>query len=63
MVSSFRLEDKLNDATNLKGMHLYMFFKLCHPTKYECVCMGCTRDLLQAVILDSVHSKGQSNSS
>jgi hypothetical protein len=31
MVSSFRLEDKLNDATNFKGMHLYMLFKLYHP--------------------------------
>jgi hypothetical protein len=63
MVSSFKLEDKLNDATNFKGMHLYMLFKLYHPTKHECVCRGCTRDLDQAVILDSVHSEEQAHPS
>jgi hypothetical protein len=63
MVSSFRLEDKLNDATNFKGMHLYMLFKLYHPTKHECVCRGCTRDLVQAVILDSIHSEEQAHPS
>jgi hypothetical protein len=47
MVSSFILEDKLNDATNFKGMHLYMLFKLYRPKKHECVCKGCTRDLVQ----------------
>jgi hypothetical protein len=37
MVSSFRLEDKLNDATNFKGVHLYMFFKLYYPAKHVCL--------------------------
>jgi hypothetical protein len=40
MVSSFRLEDKLNDAANFKGMHLHMLFMLYHPTKHECVLQG-----------------------
>jgi hypothetical protein len=62
MVSSFKLEDKLNDATNFKGMHLYMFFKLYQPAKHECVCRGYTRDLVQAVILDSVHLQEQAPS-
>jgi hypothetical protein len=61
MVSSFILEDKLNDTINLKGMHLYILFKLYHPTKHECVCKGCTRDLFQVVILNIVHSEEQAH--
>jgi hypothetical protein len=61
MVSSFILEDKLNDTTNFKGMYLHMLFKLYYPAKHECVCRGCTRDLVQAVILDSLHSKEQTH--
>jgi hypothetical protein len=49
MVSSFRLEDKMNDTTNFKGMHLYIIFKLYHPAKHECVYRGCTRDPVQEV--------------
>jgi hypothetical protein len=59
MVSSFILEDKMNDAANFKGMHLYMFFMSYHPTKHECVCKKCTKDLVQAMILDSIHSEEQ----
>jgi hypothetical protein len=57
MVSSFILEDKMNDTTNFKGMHLYILFKLYHPGKHECVCRGCTRDLFKEV--NSVHSEEQ----
>jgi hypothetical protein len=59
MVSSFKLEDKLNDVANFKGMHLYMSFKLYLLEKHECVCRECTRDIVQEIILDSVHSKEQ----
>jgi hypothetical protein len=74
MVSSFRLEDKLDNATRFqrwylvsdwktswtmlqgfKGMHLYMLYKLYHLAKHECVCRESIRDLIQAVILDSMH--------
>jgi hypothetical protein len=37
VVSSFRLEDKLNDAANFKVMHLHILFMLYHPTKHEYV--------------------------
>jgi hypothetical protein len=40
-------------------MHLYMLSKLYHLAKHECVCRENTRDLVQAVILDLVHSKEQ----
>jgi hypothetical protein len=59
MVSSFRLEDKVNDPTNFKGMHLYILFKLYHPTKHVCICRRCIRDLVEVVILNSVHSEEQ----
>jgi hypothetical protein len=61
MVSSFRLEDKWNDTTNFKGMHLYILLKLYHLEKHECVCRECARDLVQDVILDSVHSEEQAH--
>jgi hypothetical protein len=61
MVSIFRLEDKLNNATHFKGMHLYMLFKLYHLEKHECVCRGCTRDLVQEMILNSIHSEEQAH--
>ena len=35
MVSSFILEDKLNDVANFKGMHLYMLFMLYYSAKHE----------------------------
>jgi hypothetical protein len=40
MASSFRSEDKLNNAANFKGMHLYMIFKLYHLEKHECILKG-----------------------
>jgi hypothetical protein len=40
-------------------MHLYMLSKLYHLTKHECVRRERTRDLVQVVIMDSVHSKEQ----
>jgi len=42
-----------------KGMHLYMLSKLYHLAKHECVCRKSIRDLVQVVILDSVHSEEQ----
>jgi hypothetical protein len=42
---------------DFKGMHLYMLSKLYHLEKHECVFRESTRDLVQAVILDSVHSE------
>jgi hypothetical protein len=60
MVYSFGLEHKRNNATNFKGMHLYMLFMLYHPEKNMNVfCRECTRDLVQAMILNSLHSKEQ----
>jgi hypothetical protein len=56
MVSSFGLEDKLNDTTHFKGMHLYMIFMLYRPEKHEWIFRGCTRDLVQTMILDLVYS-------
>jgi hypothetical protein len=46
MVSSFRLEDKLNDATRFQRYALVY-------AKHECVCRESTRDIVQVVILDS----------
>jgi hypothetical protein len=40
-------------------MHLYMLSKLYHLAKHECVGGESTRDLVQVVILDSVHSEEQ----
>jgi hypothetical protein len=40
MVPSFKLEHKLNDDANFKGMHLYMLFMLCLPAKHECILQG-----------------------
>jgi hypothetical protein len=59
MVSSFRIKDMLNDTTNFKVMHLYMLFMLYLLAKHECVCMGFTRDLVQAMILDSIYLEEQ----
>jgi hypothetical protein len=56
MVSSFILEDKLDDATRFQRLHLYMLSKLYHLAKHECVCRKSIRDLVQDVILNSVHS-------
>jgi hypothetical protein len=42
-----------------KGMHLYMLSKLYYLAKHECVFRESTKDLVQAIILDSVHSKEQ----
>jgi hypothetical protein len=61
MVYSFILEDKLNDVANFKGMHLYMLFMLYHPAKHECVLQGMYKSLVQAMILDSIHSRETSN--
>jgi hypothetical protein len=44
-----------------KGMHLYMLSKLYHLEKHECVCRESNRDIVQAVILDLVHSKEQAH--
>jgi hypothetical protein len=44
-----------------KGMHLYMLSKLYHLAKHECVCRESTRDLVQDVILDLVHSEEQAH--
>jgi hypothetical protein len=46
---------------DFKGMHLYMLSKLYHLEKHECVCRKSIRDLVQAVILDSVHSEEQAH--
>jgi hypothetical protein len=46
---------------DLKGMHLYILSKLYHLEKCECVCMKSIRDLVQAVILDSMHTKEQAH--
>jgi hypothetical protein len=40
-------------------MHLYMLPKLYHLEKHECVCRESTRDLVQAIILDSLHLEEQ----
>jgi hypothetical protein len=40
-------------------MHLYMLYKLYHLAKHGYVCRKSIRDLVQVVILDSVHSKEQ----
>jgi hypothetical protein len=42
-----------------KGMHLYMLSKLYHLEKNGCLCRESTRDIVQAIILDSVHSEEQ----
>jgi len=46
---------------DFKGMHLYMLSKLYHLEKRECVCRKIIRDLVQVVILDSMHSKEQAH--
>ena len=44
-----------------KGMHLYVLSKLYNLEKHECVCRESTRDLVQALILDSLHLEEQAN--
>ena len=62
MVSSFRLEDKLDDATKILEVYTCLcFFKLYHLEKYECVCRESTRDIVQVVILDLVHLEEQTH--
>jgi len=59
MVSSFKLENKSNDDANFKGMHLYILSSYIIQQSMSMFCRECTRDLVQAMILDLVHSEEQ----
>jgi hypothetical protein len=61
MVSSFRLEDKLDDATRLQRYALVYDIQVISSRKHECVCRKSVRDLFQGVILDSKHSEEQAH--